>query len=132
MFSTTLLGLDEEGGADPLSGPAALRTGRPTSDEDAGPGALQGAEEDGRDGGQKDPGGRRGTSNTIPGGSDAHSTSEEDEEEEDESPAGGRKKRTASAHLEAESPKRGKLLFRRSPLPPPTAARRGIPGPSPW
>ncbi len=47
-FSTTLLGLDEEGGADLLSGPTARRTGRPTSNEDAGPGALQGAEEEGR------------------------------------------------------------------------------------
>ena len=55
----------------------------------------------------------RGTSDTIPEGSDAHSTSEEDEEEEeDESPAGGRKKRTASVHLEAELSKRGK-----APLP---------------
>ena len=43
----------------------------------------------------------------------AHPASEEDEEEEeDKSPAGGRKKRTASVHLEAESPKRGK-----APLP---------------
>ena len=108
---STLPGLDEEGGADPLSGPAARRTGCPTSDEDAGPGALQGAEEDGRKGGQKDPGGlrRRGTSDTIPERSDARSTSEEDkEEEEDESPAGGRRKRTASAPLEAELPKRGR------------------------
>ena len=56
VFSTTLLGLDEEGGADPLSGPAARRTGRPTSDKDAGPDTLQGAEEEGREGGQKDPG----------------------------------------------------------------------------
>ena len=55
---------------------------------------------------------RRGTSDTISEGSNAHSASEEDDEEEDESPAGGRKKRTASAHLEAESPKRGK-----APLP---------------
>ena len=56
---------------------------------------------------------RRGTSDTISEGSNARSASEEDEEEEeDESPAGGRKKRTASAHLEAESPKRGK-----APLP---------------
>ena len=53
VFSIILLGLDEEGGADPLSGPAARRTGHPTSDEDAGPGALQGAEEDGRERGQK-------------------------------------------------------------------------------
>ena len=56
---------------------------------------------------------RRGTSDTISEGSDVRSASEEDdEEEEDESPAGGRKKRTASAHLEAELPKRGK-----APLP---------------
>ena len=75
---------------------------------------------------------RRGTSDTICEGSNAHSASEEDEEEEDESPVGERKKRTASIHLEAESPKRGKLLFRRSPLLPPTAARHGIPGPRPW
>ena len=55
---------------------------------------------------------RRGTSDTISEGSDARSASEEDEEEEeDESPAGGRKKRTASVHLEAESPKRGKALL---------------------
>ena len=52
VFSTTLLGLDEEGGADPLSGPAARRTGRPTSDEDAGPSALRGAEERGQQKGQ--------------------------------------------------------------------------------
>ena len=52
---------------------------------------------------------RRGTSDTISEGSNARSVSEEDkEEEEDESPAGRRKKRTASIHLEAESPKRGK------------------------
>ena len=76
---------------------------------------------------------RRGTSDTISEGSDARSASEEDdEEEEDESPAGGRKKRTASAHLEAESPKKEKNPFRRSPPPLSTAARSGIPGPSPW
>ena len=52
---------------------------------------------------------RCGTSDTISEGSDARSASEEDEEEEeDESPAGGRKKRTASVHLEAELPKKGK------------------------
>ena len=53
---------------------------------------------------------RRGTSYTISEGSNARSAAEEDEEEEeDESLAGGRKKRTASAHLEAELPKRGKV-----------------------
>ena len=65
----------------------------------------------------------RGTSDTISEGSDARSASEEDEEdEEDESPTGGRKKRTASVHLEAEPPKRGK-----APLPeePTTAADSG-------
>ena len=60
---------------------------------------------------------RRGTSDTISEGSDARSASEEDEEEEDESPVGERKKRTASTHLEAESPKRGK-----APLPEESAA----------
>ena len=76
---------------------------------------------------------RHGTSDTISKGSNARFAFEEDEEEEeDESPAGGRKKRAASIHLEAESPKREKLLFRKSPLLPPTAARRGIPRPSPW
>ena len=66
---------------------------------------------------------RRGTSDTISEGSDACSASEEDEEEEDESSAGGRKKRTASAHLEAESPKRGK-----APLPEEsTAAADSVP-----
>ena len=52
---------------------------------------------------------RRGTSDTIPKGSDARLASKEDkEEEEDESPAGGRRKRTGSVPLEAEPPKRGK------------------------
>ena len=55
---------------------------------------------------------RRGTSDTISEGSDAHFASEEDEEEEeDESPAGGRGKRTASAPLEAELPKREKAYL---------------------
>ena len=67
---------------------------------------------------------RRGTSDTISEGSDAHSASKEDEEEEeDESPAGGRRKRTASAPLEAELPKRGK-----APLPEEsTAAADSVP-----
>ena len=61
------------------------------------------------------------TSDTISKGSDARSASEEDEEEEeDESPAGGRKKRTASVHLEAELPKRGK-----APLPEESTAAAG-------
>lgn len=56
VFSTTLLGLDEEGGVDLLSGSTARRTGRPTSNEDAGTGALQGTEEEGQGGGQRDQG----------------------------------------------------------------------------
>ena len=56
MLSAIILGMDEEGGVDTLSGPAAGGTGRTSSDEDAGPSALQGAEEDGREGGPKDPG----------------------------------------------------------------------------
>ena len=52
VFTPNFLGLGEEGGAALLSGPAAGRTGRPTSDEDAGPGALQGTKEEGRKGGQ--------------------------------------------------------------------------------
>ena len=37
VFPTNFLGLGEEGGADLLSCPSTRRTGRPTSDEDAGP-----------------------------------------------------------------------------------------------
>ena len=48
VFPPNFLGLGEEGGADLLSGPATRRTGRPTSNEDAGPDALQGTEEEGR------------------------------------------------------------------------------------
>ena len=115
VFPTNFLGLGEEGRADLLSGPAARRTGRPTSDEDAGPGALQGTEEEGREGGKNTRGGlrRRGTSDTISEDSDARSSSGEDEEEEeDQSPVTGRKKRAASTTLEAKSPKKGK-----TPLP---------------
>ena len=52
---------------------------------------------------------RRGASDIISEGSNAHSASEEEEkEEEDDSPTGGRRKRTTSAPLEAELPKRGR------------------------
>ena len=54
---------------------------------------------------------RCGTSDTIYEDSNAYSSFEEEEEEEENSPAGGRKKRTASASLEAESPKKGKTLL---------------------
>ena len=40
VFPINLLGLGEEGRADLLSCPSARRTGRPTPDEDAGPGAI--------------------------------------------------------------------------------------------
>lgn len=56
VFSTTLLGLDEEGGVDLPSSPNARRTNRPSSDKDVGPDALQGAKEEGREGGQRDQG----------------------------------------------------------------------------
>ena len=44
-------GTDKKGGADTLSSPTARGTDRTSSDEDAGPGALQGAEEESREGG---------------------------------------------------------------------------------
>ena len=56
IFSNNSPRADEEGRADLLSGPAARRTSQPTSDEDAGPGALQGAEEEGQERGQRDQG----------------------------------------------------------------------------
>ena len=109
VFSTSLLGLHKEGGR--IHSPA------PLPEEPAGPlltkmlipapyKAPKKAEKEAK----KTRGGlrRRGTSDTISEGSNARSASEENEEEEDESPAGGRKKRTASIHLEAKSPKRGK------------------------
>ena len=48
-------GMDEEGDADTLFGPAAGGTGRTSSDEDAGPSALRGTEEIGLQEGQGDP-----------------------------------------------------------------------------
>ena len=42
------LELDKEGGADSMSGSAARGTSHPASDEDAGPGALPGAGEEGQ------------------------------------------------------------------------------------
>ena len=54
MLSTMIPGMDEEGEADTLSGPAAGGTGRTSSDEDAGPSALHGAEERGQQKGQGD------------------------------------------------------------------------------
>ena len=76
---------------------------------------------------------RRGTSDTISEGSDAHSASkEDDEEEEDESPVGEERIGRPPYTWRPSRLKGEKLLFRKSPLPPPTTARRGIPGPSPW
>lgn len=40
MLSAIIPGMDEEGGADTLSGLATGGTGRTSSDEDAGPSAL--------------------------------------------------------------------------------------------
>ena len=54
MLSTIILGMDEEGGADTLSGPAAGRTDGTSSNEDAGPDAVRGAEERGQQKGQGD------------------------------------------------------------------------------
>ena len=75
---------------------------------------------------------RRGTSGTIPEGSDAHSAFEEDKKAEgDESPVEGRRKRTASASLEAKLPERGKIPHQGKS---PAAADSGLawdPRPSP-
>ena len=56
----------------------------------------------------------QGTADIVSEDSEARSSSKEDEEEEENQslPARGRRKRTASTHLEAESPKKGK-----TPLP---------------
>src|SRR4051812_9651804 len=109
-FYTILPGLDEEGGADPLSSPAARRTGHPTSTKMLVPTPYKVPKKTAEKEAKKTRGGLRrcSTSDTICEGSNAHPASEEDDEEEDESPAGGRKKRTTSANLEAELPKRGK------------------------
>ena len=47
MLSIIIPGMDEKGGADTLSNPTTGGTGQTSSDEDAGPSALQGAEERG-------------------------------------------------------------------------------------
>mgnify|MGYP005825056445 CR=1 FL=1 len=75
----------------------------------------------------------RGTSDTISEGSDARSSPEEvEEEEEDQSPV-REKRKGRPPHLWRPSRlSRVKNPFRRSPPPLPTAARSGIPGPSPW
>ena len=115
VFSTTLLGLDEEGGADPLSGPLAEEPVGPLLTKMLVPAPYKAPKKKAEKEAKKTWGGLRcrDTSDTISEGSNVCSAFEEDEEEEeDESPARGRKKRTASAHLEPESPKRGK-----APLP---------------
>ena len=115
-FFSTPLGLDKEGGVDPLYGPIARRTDGPLLMKMLVPAPYKAPKKKTEKDAKKTRGGlrRRGTSDTISGGSNVRSASEEDdnEEEEDESPTGGRKKRAASIHLEAESPKRGK-----APLP---------------
>ena len=47
-------GMDKKGVADTLSGPAAGGTGRTSSDEDAGPYTLKGAQEGGPQAGKED------------------------------------------------------------------------------
>ena len=94
-----------------MSRSATRKPSNPSFNEDAGSGALPSAGEEGQEEEETKSGLRRkGTSGTIPEGSDAHSAFEEDQkEEEDESPVEGRRKRTTSASLEAELPKRGKI-----------------------
>ena len=48
------IGLDKEGGADPVSGPAARRPKDPAPSEVADSGGLQGAGEEGQEEGQGD------------------------------------------------------------------------------
>ena len=107
-------GLGKEGGADLVSGYAARGTSQPASDEDAGPGALPGAGEEGQEegqGGQKWP---------PPQGSFGHDVRRQRDSllrrrrrrrgggRKQLPPEGGRKKRAASTNLEAEASKRGK------------------------
>ena len=75
--------MDEGGGADSLSGPAAGRTGGTSSDEDAGPSALRGAEERGFQEGQEDPEWPRcrDASDAKSEDSSNHPSSEDEEEE---------------------------------------------------
>ena len=104
-------GMDKEGGADTLSSPPAGGTGRTSSDEDAGPRALQGAKERGLQEGQEDPEqppSPRRFGHKIRRLQRPSPSKDEEEEEEDESSTRGGKKRMASSSLEAESPKRGK------------------------
>ena len=77
---------------------------------------------------------RQGTSDTIFEDSEARSSSKEDEEEEEsQSPQRGEERKGWPPHTWRVSRlRREKLPFRRNLLPPPTAARSGIPGSSPW
>ena len=115
-FIISILGLDGEGEADPVSGSVAQRTSHPAPGEDAGVGAIYGTGEEGQEGkgGQEWPR-RKGTSDATSKDDEAHPSvpedNDEEEEEEEENnppPEERKKKRAASAHLEAEPPKKGK------------------------
>ncbi len=88
------IGLDKEGGADSVSGSAARGTNHPTSDKDAGSGALLGAGKEGQEKGQGDEkwSPPQGASDVTPEDAETHSPTTEDDEEEEESnspPEGG-------------------------------------------
>ena len=109
-LSISLSGLGGEGEADPVSGSVARRTSHPALGEDASVGAIYGAGEEGQ-GGQEWPR-RKGTSDVTSEDDEAHSSVPEDNDEEEEEnnppPEKKKKKRAAPAHLEAETPKKGK------------------------
>ena len=111
VFSTTLLGLDEEGGQIYCPAPLPEEPASPLLKKMLVPAPYKAPKKKAEMEAKKTRGSLRrcGASDTKSEDSNARSSSEEDEEEEeDESLAGGRKKRMASTSLEAESPKRGK------------------------
>ena len=115
MFSTTLLGLDEEGGQIYCPAPLPEEPASPLLKKMLVPAPYKALKKKAEKEAKKTKGvlHRCGASDTISEDSDARSSSGEDEEEEEnQSPARGRKKSTASTSLEAESPKKGK-----TPLP---------------
>ena len=94
--------MDKEGGADTLSSPPAGGTGRTSSDEDAGPRALQGAKEVSKKVKKTRDGLRRGEASDAKSedsSDDPSSEDEEEEAEEDEPHSDGGRKRMASTSL---------------------------------
>ena len=95
-----------------MSGSAARGTSHPAPGEDAGSGALQGAEKKAK-GGKSGP--RRKGASDVSSEHKTHSSAAEDddgEEEESNSPPDeGRKKRAASTNLEVGTSKKGKGSF---------------------